>query len=77
MLLKTAKLIAVAFSVFLAVAGLSIFWFVRLARIAQVESGAISVALDKTMITHSPMYWLIVAVILAIAVIGCRQWVFV
>ncbi len=75
-MLKVSRFLAVAFGASLAVASLTIIWFVRLVKMFQAKAGA-NVAVDVALLTHSPLYWLIVALILTVAAVVCRYWVFV
>jgi hypothetical protein len=71
---KLLKFVLVGVVAFLAIVGVSVAWFVRLVRLVRSEGVTGAMAVDVTLITHSPCYWLLVAVILALAGWACYRW---
>ncbi len=75
MLLKMAKLLAVVVGVVLAVVALTLVWIVRIAgRVPSMGGGAH--ATDIALLMHSPVYWVLIIAVFAIAVVACCRWVF-
>ncbi|MGB8060511.1 MAG: hypothetical protein WCF26_01275 [Candidatus Sulfotelmatobacter sp.] len=76
MLARLSKFVlvgVVAFSAVVVVTAARIAWLARLAR-SQGVTGPMAV--DIALVTHSPLYWLLIAVILALAGWACHRWVF-
>jgi hypothetical protein len=75
MLLRITKLLAVVIGGVLAVAVLTLVWIARIAGMFQ-SMGAGHRATDIALLMHSPVYWVLIIAVFAIAVVACCRWVF-
>jgi hypothetical protein len=76
MFAKLSKFALVGVLAFSAAVVVTLGWIVWLAKLARGQGVAGTTAVDIALVTHSPLYWLLIAVILALAVGACYRWVF-